>query len=518
MSASPVERPLDSPPTGLEGDLPLRRTTSSFTALLDSCLEGTVVGNAGMRGDVEVAALRGELSRSLNMTAALQDENLKLREEHMRMRSTLQPQGNRRQMAAIAGGGFRGPSAQLVQKPCQCDALRLRLAQLKLELRQAKRQPPSQQSANMPLEVVNAEDPILPGQSCACTQTEATQPSAAVADGCVQASLDLPRVRTSEVGVGTGAAHLADAEVQAEFEAQPLSPKAAVQVVEFAAQTCWKEQLREASLQAGCAFACLVSSETQTEEEEADSLHTEQLLPEVREMDAQTEPWEPAPQPVEPPSPVQRPVMSHVGMQTLQEPVRLTTASATQTTAPPRLDCHVQTMPMQEDGQVDALRKRLVDAEAASNLLRKKSAELETQMKDRLEQLELWRDTAQKQMLGQMNVTILCPRAECTVNGDHLQMDSWDPAKLRAEFERDVLPRFARVFVEEEPRGSGAAAAASRKPSKASTGAPGKRPEVVERAMKEFADVFRDRLAAMLSAPTAAQAVHAARGTTGKGK
>merc|ERR1712242_400106 len=97
--------------------------------------------------------------------------------------------------------------------------------------------------------------------------------------------------------------------------------------------------------------------------------------------------------------------------------------------------------------------------------------------------------------LGQMNVTILCPRAECTVNGETLAMDSWNPAKLRQDFEREVMPRFSRMFVEEVAPGA--------KPTKF-------RPEAVERSMQEFAEVFRARLTAMLAAPNAAAAASAA--------
>jgi hypothetical protein len=126
--------------------------------------------------------------------------------------------------------------------------------------------------------------------------------------------------------------------------------------------------------------------------------------------------------------------------------------------------------------------------------------ELVAKLRDTQDLIAVWRHKAQAVLLGHMSITILCPRAECTVNGSHLEMDGWNPEKLRAEFEREVLPRYTRVFVEEEDRfGKGALGSS--------------RPEVVDQAMREFADIFRERLSAMLSAPSAAAAVA---NTTGK--
>jgi len=109
------------------------------------------------------------------------------------------------------------------------------------------------------------------------------------------------------------------------------------------------------------------------------------------------------------------------------------------------------------------------------------------------EDSQAWQQMAQSKAMGQMNITILCPRAECTVNGSKVEMDSWNPTKLRQDFETEVLPRFSKLFIEEGPAN----------PS-------GTRPEAVQRTMEEFANVFRERLSAMLSAPTANAAVTAA--------
>eukprot|EP00933_Yihiella_yeosuensis_P045663 TRINITY_DN4105_c2_g1_i1.p1 TRINITY_DN4105_c2_g1~~TRINITY_DN4105_c2_g1_i1.p1 ORF type:complete len:531 (+),score=123.59 TRINITY_DN4105_c2_g1_i1:120-1595(+) len=130
-------------------------------------------------------------------------------------------------------------------------------------------------------------------------------------------------------------------------------------------------------------------------------------------------------------------------------------------------------------------------AEAAKLRFEQRSVEEEIQRTR--EDREAWQQMAQSTALGQMNITILCPRAECTVNGDKVDMDSWNPAKLRKEFEEKVLPRFTKVFVDDNQNNE-----------------PHARPEAVQRTMDEFASVFRERLSAMLSAPNAGSAVTAA--------
>jgi len=142
------------------------------------------------------------------------------------------------------------------------------------------------------------------------------------------------------------------------------------------------------------------------------------------------------------------------------------------------------------EGQLKELQSRLQASQAAEVETTRLIAE-STQLSEELgrckDQSQAWMQMAQTKALGQMNITILCPRAECTVNGQRVEMDSWNPDKIRAEFEEQVLPRFSKIFVDE-----GAAAAGQAKP------------EAVQATMQEFASVFRERLAAMLSAPNAA--------------
>lgn len=155
-----------------------------------------------------------------------------------------------------------------------------------------------------------------------------------------------------------------------------------------------------------------------------------------------------------------------------------------------------------EDDRIDRLEKReaehlqkIAELEAMVAKLNGEKDGLKADLAKATETAEAYQNMVQAKAFGQMNVTILCPRAECTVSGERIEMDSWNPKRLREEFEREVLPRFTRVFVEE----TNSAAKASKA-----------RSEAVDKAMQDFAETFRERLSAMLSAPNAAAAVQAA--------
>jgi len=171
------------------------------------------------------------------------------------------------------------------------------------------------------------------------------------------------------------------------------------------------------------------------------------------------------------------------------------TGVATQASPPLGVDRASQA----EDASLDAALKRVAEGEKHNQDLEarlvKLSTELEAANVDKhkaQEASKLFQQMAQTKAFGQLNVTILCPRAECTVSGERIEMDSWNPQRLRDEFEREVLPRFTRVFVEETTKGGK------------------QRSEAVDRAMQDFAETFRERLSGMLSAPNAAAAVQAA--------
>merc|ERR1711920_442015 len=172
------------------------------------------------------------------------------------------------------------------------------------------------------------------------------------------------------------------------------------------------------------------------------------------------------------------------------------TSTATQVTPVRGHDRACQADDKDEKRRITELEKRIAELEAHASVLKSENAAVTNRLQCVQEDAEIWRQASLKNSLGQMNITILCPRAECTVNGERIEMDSWNPAKLQQEFEREVLPRFANVFVEDST--ADAASKARGKPS------------AIERTMQEFAEIFRERLAAMLSAPNAAAAAAAA--------
>jgi hypothetical protein len=173
---------------------------------------------------------------------------------------------------------------------------------------------------------------------------------------------------------------------------------------------------------------------------------------------------------------------------------KATAASQATPPAPTLVDCSTQVEEETDSAQRAAEKQtRLEKLEARMQQLTCENERLAVQNRDLYEKAQAFQQVAQTKALGQMNVTILCPRAECTVGGERVEMDSWNPGRLREEFEREVLPRFTRVFVDESVVGQNRV-----------------RSEAVDKAMQDFAETFRERLSTMLSAPNAAAAVQAA--------
>ncbi|CAJ1376334.1 unnamed protein product [Effrenium voratum] len=136
------------------------------------------------------------------------------------------------------------------------------------------------------------------------------------------------------------------------------------------------------------------------------------------------------------------------------------------------------------------------DPEASAALERLKHLEviqesLDTQAVLQAQELEVWQQMAKSKAMGRLHVTILCPRAECTVNSTKVEMDSWNSQRLRADFEEQVLPRFTKLIVAEDV-------------------GPSSPPELVKGIMEELAAIFRERLMALLTAPDAKSAMAAA--------
>jgi len=453
----------------------------------------------------------------------LEDENRALREELLRYQSEAIGSLPRRGMAAIAGGGFRGPAgAQQQRDKCACGVLKAKLARIRLELKEARCDSRAQQQES-------AVDPVLlspeladaEAQTTPRAEAEARPAAAASADAAAQTD-DAAVPHAQEAAAQTSPpARSADAGSQAGHG--PRGP-----LVD--AQTSAAPEAAEAASQAGP--PPLAEAATQASEECAS--------PPVSPIAA------PAPQP---PTAVEASMQTEMGVAADAEvqagsPAALAGAAASQTDVPQTGDAEVQTAapPPPEtrtrgvqagaEGQasrsvqtlwaptasigvqvdpgsrrlvhrgvqaedeaaliLEAQREsRLIDLEARLLELAGENAKLSMDVRAERERAEAVQQAMQNRAFSQMNITILCPRAECTVHGENMQFDSWNPQKLRQEFEREVLPRFARVFVDEQKANSG-----GKKP----------RSEAIDRAMEDFAEAFRDRLSAMLSAPNAAAA------------
>lgn len=423
--------------------------------------------------------------------------------------SVTAPAPFRRTMAAIAGGGFRGPQANTRQ--CMCEVLKARLARAQAELKELRSlrspmvtqlfvtdvcdaqvqtdalplapqapAPPrprmcevgtQSRSASHEVAVQISPPPTVRPQMASagvqavhwpCCSHSGTQTSAALAteSGCqtepVLATIPAPRKDVKDAGVQAAAPQVAKVEAFAQ-----------------AAPPC-----RDGTMQAGCPFAALRSACSQTEPR-----------PILVEVGVQSNP-EPLPKVVAratSAAQTEAPARSTRAMQTEGS----STASVGVQVAPPR---GVDKSTQQTDERAATRDAALVTLEERVKALSTESAHLGEAVRTSKEEVKAWKTLGQSNALGRLNITILCPRAECTVNGDRIAMDSWDPKRVRAEFEKEVLPRFSKLFVEED---SGAAE-------------PKARSAAVERTMQEFAEVFRNRLTAMLAAPNAQSAVAAA--------
>jgi len=490
-------------------------------------------------------SFNGRKSMEAFHSGSIEDENRYLREELSRLQTNAIDALHRRPMAAIAGGGFRGPTSKEPPKQCMCDSLRGKLARIRQELREARGEQRLPSQGGFPVDIRDNEaqtSPKLakPADEIALYQPPQTAPSnlsgaARLLTAAVrrQSSVDAPTQTDSkttadvsteivlctshvdtqtafekgELGVqaGCGISHPANAETQT-----ASSPKA--QLLDTASQATATGT--EIAVQAGQAPAIPATTASQTEAAAAgvevevqatatataSSMQTDVPGRADVACEAKIEEKKVKPKVKNSCSAAIQTIPPTRCVAAVQTKAPSKTASATQVTPPPGIDKSCQA----EDDRLEAALKREARHEAKIAELEARVAQLLSE-KDVLksdllksqEAAETFQQLVNTKAFGQMNVTILCPRAECTVSGERVEMDSWNPKRLRDEFEREVLPRFTKVFVEES-NGS--------KPPKA-------RSEAVDKAMQDFAETFRERLSAMLSAPNAAAAVQAAAAT-----
>lgn len=482
----------------------------------------------------------------------LEEENRALREELATIKSEAVNSLHRRPMAAIAGGGFRGPGGG-VQKQCMCDSLRSKLSRIRAELREARCESRSKQECHVHI-CRDAEAQTTPGSVSdvislaaeatrtavlASAQNRSAYPQLGrphmvdaqmqaeprqTAEVSLQASLvaaskhaevqaGTPPARRSTTAVQAGgvvaAPWLAPADSATQTAAPPRAVEASAQAVacgaEVAVQASREAPLNDmdtqtdvssvdAAAQAGTPASLATASASQTEGPPGRS-------------EASTQ-WE------EPRSNSKKMRQMHSCAVACQTSITRT-AAAVQTSKPSRAAVASQATPlpgvdrgMQAQDQEADLREaeresHLRDLEERLLTLTSQNSSLQDDLNTMTEKAEAFQRMAQTRAFGQLNVTILCPRAECTVSGERVEMDSWNPTRLREEFEREVLPRFTKVFVDEAEGKTG------QKTNRA-------RSEAVDRAMQEFAETFRERLSAMLSAPNAAAAVQAAAAKGGR--
>eukprot|EP00931_Biecheleriopsis_adriatica_P022809 TRINITY_DN14551_c0_g1_i2.p1 TRINITY_DN14551_c0_g1~~TRINITY_DN14551_c0_g1_i2.p1 ORF type:complete len:635 (+),score=151.39 TRINITY_DN14551_c0_g1_i2:55-1959(+) len=500
-----------------------------------------------------------------NPERSLEEENQRLREELARYQCSAMER-HRRPMAAIAGGGFRGSSSQQPRN-CNCEALKVKLARCRAELREALRQKiqgqqqtPPQTSALPPptpktpvgwaspaqLGIASAEEmgcifPPAPGTPAAAEVQGSPQTprspweQAPVWDQTPMSPSSLPAIdrmaaqtpiATAEAGIQTSPAQ-ACVEVQAEAEL-PAAPVCEVASVAIQA-TCIAALAACAAVQT--ADMVTVECGTQVVPKSCDASQQASVSTSVQEAGAQTESravaevsTQAVPEPCVmnsadvqtetevQPAGIEEGVQADIeisalpvatGESSVQTVKAKLCAASVQTSTPSMTSSGTQVAPIKTAHQSvqvedDSERKekavceaRVKDLEACLQNSNSKALEEVRKCK---EDSQAWQQMAQSKALGQMNITILCPRAECTVNGTRVEIDSWNPKKLRQEFEDQVLPRFTKLFVEESPSDAG----------------PPAKPEALQRTMEEFANVFRERLSAMLSAPNANAAVLAA--------
>lgn len=505
-------------------------------------------------------------SRGMGMTGGmgmdslqtLEDENRVLREELSRLQSNAIDSLHRRPMAAIAGGGFRGP-AQKQQQQCMCDSLRLKLAKIRQELREARGEQRLPSRGGFPTEAVCLKDseaqtsPKLkpeavpdykPPQTAPSTfsgaarmlasaiklnshvdansQTDcklsANASSQAVSSSSHAEAQTASPPKGEELGVQAGSGISMPADMETQTAAPPQLADTASQVVAVASEEATSQteaiptpSVLEATMQTeAIPTPSLAEAETQaTAEASAKAMQTDPWPLKVATANASCEASIPSPSTqvavklCSAACQTKEAARSVAAVQTQAPPRKA--AAATQAGPPPGVDRGTQA----EDDSAKLHAKRVAELEDLVKGLQAQVAKLTNQNEaltnesnDNREKAEAFQHMAQTKAFGQMNVTILCPRAECTVSGERIEMDSWNPARLREEFEREVLPRFTRVFVEESMAGM------PKNGSKA-------RSEAVDRAMQDFAETFRERLSAMLSAPNAAAAVQAAAAAKG---
>jgi len=525
--------PLTRSPGGQRG--PSDRKGLSVVGFQRAATVSRAFSSKGTARSLQRTSTAGSAAESVEGTEhsnALEEENQRLREELARYQADVIPL-RRRPMAAIAGGGFRAAGPQ---RQCNCEALKAKLARCQAALAAAHRK----RSMTVAFDMVDLPEERPPGSKS--EQATATDDAASSEEEKVPppppcSPCGLPPILGSEEARSSVSTEASipgpfstvstDAEVQAkaafaEVAVQAVTPSSmddkAVQVaplVTAPAETQTEAESLEPAMPAEDVEAAvveieLVAAETQTEastpgvsaDTQTEGIHppatstaesqTEVLfVPHLQAVETQTEIWPPplilasrTIQTEELPSPPMLPTSPSVRECSSQTTPIAQTVVAVQTAPQKGVSCGTQV----ERPKVGQQAVQAEDASEKEALARVK--QLEAAAAAEAGQLQAWRDMAKAKAVGRLNVTILCPRAECNVNGVKVEMDSWRSEQLRNDFEEQVLPKFVRLIVSEIEESN---------------------KELVRSMMEELGSIFRERLSALLAAPNATAAMAAAK-------
>lgn len=422
---------------------------------------------------------------------SLEEENQWLREELARIKSEVVGSMNRRSMAMVAGGGFRGRQDTSNRICTDCDQLREKLARCQNALEQAREKEKRQAALieSQAEELAEAREQVAfhaaRAEACAAYKPDmcstasqtvsevrplkpplrsmASQTAPVACQSCeAEVQVDPPQCTTVTVGSQTLATPLVDAVTQYQQDVRELAVQTTVDSANNAVQTeDFPAEVAEVAMQTEATSFRVI--ETQTDEVESQEAESCEEETQVAEAEVQTEP--------------------------LKEPRKATASKGIQAVPRPRtpVERGQQTEPM-EDLEKEKLRLKVDASEIMIDNLGLENGELkasERALQDELrssqQQVATWQKAAQSKVFGHLNVLVVSPKAECTVRGESLDMTSWDTSRIQSLIEEEVIPRFTRVFAyegEEQP------------------------PEVkntIDGAMKEFAATFRMKLSEMLA-------------------
>lgn len=386
--------------------------------------------------------------------SCLLEENRQLREELAGMKAEFVGSMKRRTMASVAGGGFRGNSKER-REDCKCDALRAQLVRLQQALKDAKDELRKQPSL-----------PIKETRDGSCSAHPKTR--------SVETSMQ--KTCYEEAAVNTCAVAVADAMVQS----QPSSVSCSVQydapaMIDSEAQSDCIE-FAQAEVEAIAETATASAQTDAPPEPMSASVQTLDIpILETREMAAQTDAEN-------------RKTSCSKSVQCESEKVAQVSSVCSQTDVVQRSDVSFQTDPPEDEGLAKILQQSLIESQAmldhyktVNDRLGSNEKTLEKELAASQQQMDVWQKAATTKVFGQLSVMVVCPKAECTIRGEFLEMTTWDLKRIQNMIEDEVIPRFTKVFSYEGEQ------------------QPPQIRDAIDSSMQEFAQTFQMKLSEMLS-------------------